>query len=153
MTCSEIVLSPRPKIGMLDCVTLGERGSHEVLGRSMYADLGGHAPDDGNLVRDLCNFRQVLRDLIIRFGADRFPWPLSRAGLGIKGIDVAHASFDLKEDDSLGLAETVPSANWFCRTQVGQNRKPEGPEGTSLDECSSFQNGVRHVVFDGLLRY
>ncbi len=126
MTFPEIVLSPRPEVGMLDGIALGEGGSHEVLCRAMNSDFGGHTADDGNLVCHLCRFRQVLSNLIFRFGSDRFSRPLSRAGLGIKGIDVAHASFDLKEDDSLGLAETVPSANGFCRAQVGQNRKPEG---------------------------
>ena len=104
----------------------------------MNADFGGHAANDGNLVRYLCSFRQVLRDLIIRFGANCFPGPLTRAGLGIKGINVAHASFDLQEDDSLGLAEPVPSANWFCHAQVGQNGKPEGSKSASLEEGSSF---------------
>ena len=95
MTFSEIVLSPRPEIGMLDGIALGEGGSHEVLCRAMNADFGGHAANDGNLVRYLCSFGQVLRDLIIRFGANCFSGPLTRAGLGIKGINVAHASFDL----------------------------------------------------------
>ena len=111
MTFSEIVLSPRPEIGMLNGIALGEGGSHEVLCRAMNADFGGHAANDGNLVRYLCSFGQVLRDLIIRFGANCFPGPLTRAGLGIKGINVAHASFYLQEDDSLGLAKSVTSAN------------------------------------------
>ena len=119
MTFSEIVLRPRPEVGMLDGIALGEGGSHEVLSRPMNSDFGGHAADDGNLVCHLCGFGQVLRDLIIGFGADCFSGPLTRAGLGIKGINMTHASFDLKEDDSLGLAESVPSANWICRSQVG----------------------------------
>ena len=126
MTFPEIVLSPRPEVGMLDRIALGKGGSHEVLGRAVNSDFGGHAADDGNLVCHLCGFRQVLSDLIIRFGADCLARPLTRTGLGIEGINMAHASFDLQEDDSLGLAESVPSANWFCRAQVGQNGKPEG---------------------------
>ena len=138
MTFSEIVLSPRPEVGMLDRIALGEGGSHEVLSRAVNSDFCGHAANYGNFVCHLCGFGQVLGDLVIRFGADCLPRPLTRTSLGIEGIDVAHASFDLQEDDSLGLAESVPSANWFCRAQVGQNGKPESSKSASLDEGSSF---------------
>ena len=95
MTFSEIVLSPRPEIRMLNGIALGEGGSHEVLSGAMDTDFGGHAANDGNLVRHLCGFGQILCDLKIRFGANCFPWPLTWAGLGIKSINVAHASLDL----------------------------------------------------------
>ena len=92
MTFTQIVLSPRPEIGMLNGIALGEGGSHEVLGGAMNTDFGGHAANDGNLVRHLCGFGQILRNLIIRFGANCFPGPLTWAGLGIKSINVGNAT-------------------------------------------------------------
>ena len=126
MTFSEVVLSPCSEVGVLDGIALGKSRSHEVLCRAMHADFGRHAADDGNSIRNPGSLGQVLGNLEVGLGSDRITRPLGRPGLWIKGVNVAHASFDLQEDDALGLAESVPSANWFCRAQVGQNGKPEG---------------------------
>lgn len=144
MTRSKIVLSPRPEVGVLDGIALGEGSSHEVLGRAMDTDFRRHAANYANLVRHLGGFGQILGDLIIRFGADCFPRSFTRTGLGVKGIDMAHTSFDLQENDSLGFAESVCA---FCRLiafQVRQNGQTEGAIGALFDESSSFEMEIRH---------
>ena len=83
-TRSEIVLSPRPEVGVLDGIALGEGSSHEVLGRAMDTDFRRHAANYTNLVRHLGGFGQILGDLIIRFGADCSPGPLLEPVLGSK---------------------------------------------------------------------
>ena len=107
MTRSKIVLSPRPEVGVLDGIALGEGSSHEVLGRAMDTDFRRHAANYANLVRHLGGFGQILGNLKISFRSDRIPRAFRRAAFGVKSIDMAHTSFDLEENDSLGLAESI----------------------------------------------
>ena len=105
MAGTEEVLGPGAKVGMLDRVTFGEGRAHEILRGSMDADLRGHAADKRNLIGDLGGFFQVVGHLKIRLGGEGVSGTVPF--LRVKGIDVAHAAFDIDEDDSLGAAETV----------------------------------------------
>ena len=107
MALSEVVLSPCSEVGVLDGIALGEGGSHEVLGRAMNPYLCGHTANHRDSIGNFGGFGQILGNLKISFGSDRIPGPLRRAAFGVKSIDMAHTSFDLEENDSLGLAESI----------------------------------------------
>ena len=111
MALSEVVLSPCSEVGVLDGIALGKSRSHEVLSRAMHSYLCGHTADHRDSIGNFRSLRQILGNLKIRFRSDRISGAFRRAGLGVKGIDMAHTSFDLEENDSLGFAESVPSAN------------------------------------------
>ena len=111
----------------------------EVAGTLVVSFRGRHGPDDSHL---MCHFGQLGK--MLRYfetwspGGDSGKRPTESASwLWIKGINVAHPSLDLQEDDSLGLAEPVSSSSWSDRGQVWQNGKPEGPVCASFYELTS----------------
>jgi hypothetical protein len=65
----------------------------------------GHRIDDAHLVSDLGTLREILGDLEITGGANRLNRPLDFfiSGLGIEGIEMAHSTSHIEEDDVFGL--------------------------------------------------
>ncbi len=107
MALSEVVLSPCSEVGVLDGIALGKSRSHEVLSRAMNPYLCGHTSDHRDSIGNFRSLRQILGNLKISFRSDRIPRAFRRAAFGVKSIDMAHTSFDLEENDSLGLAESI----------------------------------------------
>ena len=73
----------------------------------MHSYLCGHTADHRDSVGNFRSLRQIFGNLKIRFRSDCIPGAFRRAAFGVKGIDMAHTSFDLEENDSLGFAEPV----------------------------------------------
>ena len=126
----------------------------------MYADLGGHGTDDGDLVADLGGLGQVRRQLHVALGGDDVAGTLARTGLGIEGIDMRHATVELQEDHVLGLAEAREAGVRRLdralllggRGQSGEGRQDaqaEGDLGALLEEATAVLRVAEQVGGDG----
>ena len=70
MARTQEVLRPGPEGRVLESAALFEAGAHQVGGRGMHADLGGHGADDGDPVADLGGLREIRSQLHVALGGD-----------------------------------------------------------------------------------